>query len=358
MVKRHAKTKRSAQDANSDHSSVLLREQVSGTQAKHTQISDECGDTQTEFRVNTPRISDNLSSTRMWSKLSDKIDRQYDLLRELNENTRKQIIECEERIVKSFELKLLIIEKEISDFKEKICGLETVAGEVNTLKKELTMAMDTINRLESEYNENRVLKNDIENLKLKVQRQENNTVASDLRLNGVPYVENENLLRIFNDICKVLNTTTPAIKSIFRLRNQNNKRENISPDAVIIVRMWSPYDKNFFLKTLSIFKKNNKDFNFRLRHIGFNSDSPLFVNENLTQTNYQILQAAVRLKRQKRIHSAFTIRGMVHIKQHPDDRAFRIDEIDQLSSLQMFFPEHHGTEISTSHRQVNSEHEI
>lgn len=117
--------------------------------------------------------------------------------------------------------------------------------------------MEKVTRLESETGEIQNLKNEIQTLKLKMQRQENNIVASDLRINGVPYVENENLISIFNEICKVVNIEIPAIKSIFRLKNQNNKRDNNSPDAVIIVRMWSPYDTNFFLKILSSFKKAN-----------------------------------------------------------------------------------------------------
>lgn len=360
MVKRHTKAKRSAQDASlSDQSSLTTGEQVPFTTTNtqtNIQSSNECGDSQTQSRVNvsnTPRITDQLSSTRMWSKLSDKMDRQHELMRELNESTRKQIIECEERIVKTFESKLQIMEKEISYFKEKICALESVAGEINIFRKELTMAMEKVTRLESETGEIQNLKNEIQTLKLKMQRQENNIVASDLRINGVPYVENENLISIFNEICKVVNIEIPAIKSIFRLKNQNNKRDNNSPDAVIIVRMWSPYDKNFFLKILSSFKKNNKDFYFRLRQIGFDSNSPFFVNENLTQTNYQILQAAVRLKRQKRLHSAFTIRGLVYVKRQPDDKAFRIDEYDQLSRLDMFFPDHHGSETVANHGETN-----
>lgn len=348
MVKRNAKSKRSAQDASlSDQSSLASREQVSCAQTSN-HLNEECVDKQLEHRanlINTPRISDQFSSTRMWSKLSEKIDKQYDLMREHNESTRKQIRECEERISEMFRMKIQIIERELVDVKEKLCALQTVSVEINELKNELTVANEKIIRLELKLNEPQMLQTEIQNLKLKVQRHENSAIASDLRINGIPFVENENLFHIFNDICKTINISTPAIKSIFRLKNLNNKRDSNSPDAVIIVRMCSPYDKNFFLKTLSFLRKNNKDFRLCLRQIGFESNMQFFINENLTQTNYQILQAANRLKRQKRLHGAFTIHGLVYIKQHPDDRAVRIDELDQLSDLDVFTPICHGTHV-------------
>lgn len=353
MSKRRTKPKRIALDASlSDQSLLMPGEQASVLKLKA--INDE-NEKQTPNRVNTPRISDQLSSTRIWSKLSEKIDKQYELMRELNDSIGKQIIECEERILNAFELKIKTFEQQISSFNDKICALEAVADEIICFKRDLSNAMGKISHLESESEQNQQLRNEIEILKVKMRTHENSTVACDLRINGVPYTNNENLKTYFENICKVVNTPTPAIKSIFRLNNKNNKNDNISPDAVIIIRMWSPYDKNFFLKVLSSFRKNNKNFNFCLRHIGLDSNCQFFINENLTQNNYQILQAAVRLKRQKKIHSAFTIRGSVYIKKGPDDNAHRIDEYPQLSCLDSFFPNHIETVSTANHPETNYE---
>lgn len=91
-----------------------------------------------------------------------------------------------------------------------------------------------------------------------MQRQENSFVASDLRITGIPYNKNENLLAVFKQICDVLNIPTPAIKSLYRLQNHNNKDKDYSPNAVIIVKLCSPYDKNFILKCLANYRKANK----------------------------------------------------------------------------------------------------
>lgn len=138
---------------------------------------------------------------------------------------------------------------------------------------------------------------------------------------------------IFCSICETIKTTVPAIKSIYRLQNLNNKKQTFSRDAVIMVKMCSPYDKNFFLKSLASFKKHNKDFSFRLRHIGFNSDNKFYINENLTKTNFQIFRAAVRLKKKNRIYSVFTMRGFVYIKKTAEDNAMEIDDIELLYNL-------------------------
>lgn len=177
------------------------------------------------------------------------------------------------------------------------------------------------------------MQDEINALKYKVKQQENVNVASELRLNEIPYKPNENLLNIFDQICNTINTTVPAIKTIYRLQNHNNKQKTDSRDAVIIVKFWSPYDKNYFLKTLSNWRKNNPRFFFTLRDIGENSDNKFYVNENLTSTNFKILRAATRLKKEHRIYSAFTIRGLVYVKISANDQAIHIDELEHLNNL-------------------------
>lgn len=104
-------------------------------------------------------------------------------------------------------------------------------------------------------------------------------------------------MNIFGDICSTIRISIPAIKSMFRLQNENNKIKKNSPDVPIIVKMWSPYDKNFFLKSLAGFKKMNKDFYFTLNDVGLGSNTKLCINESLIQSNYQILREAKRMKR-------------------------------------------------------------
>lgn len=127
----------------------------------------------------------------------------------------------------------------------------------------------------------------------------------------------------------------PPTKSIFRLQNKNNKSKQFSADAVIIVKLMSPYDKNYFLKTLNEFRKINK-CNLTLDMLGFDTNRPFYINENLTHSNYLILQDAIRLKRNNVIQSAYTFRGLVYVKRTTNDQPICIDRIEV---LQQFYGE-------------------
>ena len=283
----------------------------------------------------SPMVSDHVSSTRMWLNLSDKIDRQNKLICEL----KNSMVECKESLMKEFESKFESIRDEIADVKAKMSEFEKVATEMQKYQCEvenLKQKLLSVDEIDTDFKN---IKNVIGLLKSKVQKQENATVAADVRINGIPCQNNENLINIFNAICHTINTPVPSLQSIVRLQNQNNKFAKDSPDAVIIVKMLSPYDKNYFMKSMSLYKKANKNFSFCLRHIGLDSDSKFFINENLTQENYKILQASLRLKRQNELCSAFTIRGNVYVKKDMNEKAVLVEEIGNLSNLDELFRE-------------------
>lgn len=105
-------------------------------------------------------------------------------------------------------------------------------------------------------NEIKGLYAEIKMLKSQTNRQDNLSVASDLRINCIPFVQNENPNDIFGRICSALGISTPAFKSIYRMQSKNgNSKETNSPDAVILVKHHSPNDKNFILISYRQFRK-------------------------------------------------------------------------------------------------------
>lgn len=189
---------------------------------------------------------------------------------------------------------------------------------MSEMKNEIVAVTERVVRLETLTGEIMALKNEIKTLKIQSLKNANSIVACDLRINGIPYTDQENLSQIFDTICKTISISTPPTKSIYRLQNRNNKAKDVSPDAVIIVKLFSPYDKNFFLKSLGIYKKINKT-NLMLQHIGFQSQKTFNINENLTNTNYKIFREALTLKKRQILHSAYTFRGLVYVKRAKDD---------------------------------------
>lgn len=264
----------------------------------------------------TPRLTNTESPLKFITIMDKRFDK---LTEQIQTMIQAKFSEYKEDLLNEIDKRFNIIQSGLHDVTERVTQLETVAVEIISMQDE------------------------IKTLKTKLKRQENNTVACDLRLNEIPFNENEDLYDYFVKICATINVSVPAIKSIFRLRNQNNKNKNNSKDAVIIVKMWSPYDKNFFLKSLANFRKSNKDFFFCLRHLGFQSDNKFYVNENLTSHNFNILCAAVRLKKNHHIYSAFTMRGLVYIKKTANDHVVQIDNIEHLYKL---FPGSEAPNIS------------
>lgn len=249
----------------------------------------------------TPRLSTNDSPF----KLINLVDRRFDKIMD----TMKSLIEeSEVRMLKEIDKRFDELKSDLLDINNRVAKIETVTGELEHLKIE------------------------VGNLRAQLNRQENSLIASDLRINGIPYMENEDLYGLFKMICETLSITTPAVKSIYRLQNHNNKIDTYSPDAVIMVKLFSPYDKNFVLKSMANFRKTNKT-SLLLNNIGIDSDRQFYINENLTSNNFKILQAALRLKKTNKIKSAITIRGLVYIRLNNEDKNFRVDNMDELEKF-------------------------
>lgn len=257
----------------------------------------------TENLANSPRIAD--SSFRLLQILDNRLEKQSE---SISSEIKAMIKESEDRILTEINKKITEMRVDLNNVIERVSYLETAMCEISNLKTE------------------------IKDLKIKALKQANSLVACDIRLNGIPYTEGENLPLYFENICQTINIPTPVVKSIYRLQNKNNKHQNYSPDAVIIVKLHSPYDKNYFLKTLSEFRRNTKS-NLSLSILGFQTETNFYIKENLTHSNYQILQAAVRLRKQNQVHSAYTYRGLVYIKHFVNDNPICIEHINMLDTL-------------------------
>lgn len=264
----------------------------------------------------TPRLPNIDSPFRLLQLLDSRFEKQTEALTKLMKTL---VMESEHRILSK---------------------IEQIEDNMIELKKSLIDVTTRVSKLESVSDEITSLKSDLNELKLQHLRQENSLVACDLRINGIPFYDDEDLPGIFDDICHTLDIKTPSVKAIYRLQNRNNKNRNNSPDAVIIVKLMSPYDKNFLLKSLAGFRKANR-CSLMLKHIGFKSgnseryksDDPIYINENLTSTNYSIFISALRLKRSNHLRSVFTMRGLVYVKNDNTEQPVRIDNLQQLNEF-------------------------
>lgn len=98
--------------------------------------------------------------------------------------------------------------------------------------------------------------------------------------------KDENLPELFKNACNMLQLEPIDFKSIFRVTNMKTARN--FPDPTIVVNLFKPYEKNFFLKISSEFIRANKK-QLTLNMIGFGGNVSFYVNENRTPHNYKIL---------------------------------------------------------------------
>lgn len=274
----------------------------------------ECQQEHNQENINkTPRLSNYDSPHRIVQLIGKRFEKE-------TENIKQMITESESRL-------LTVIDKSMSDFRKEMSKLtDRLINLTNRVEK-----METVsNEIDLIKNDLDLMKDEIKNIKIQQLKHDNLQVACDLRINGVPSADGENLFQIFDKLCDTLNISTPTVKSIYRINNTRNNRN--STDTVILVNLKSPYDKNFILKNISLFRKSKKT-NLQLKHVGIDSNNPFYVNENLTANNYKIFQNALKLKKQKHFDSVFTLRGLIYIRYSRMESPILIESIDQLNQL-------------------------
>lgn len=289
---------------------------------------------------------DSISATRVWqwldkkfSKLNESISERFTQIHilltdgesriadHITEKVKGLIKECENRLLNEIDKRFCELREEITDLTERVTQLETVAGEIVTLKTQIN-ELKTQTQFESQIDGK--MKNEIKILKHQINKQENLAVSCDLRINGVPFTATENLHEHFGNICHAINFNTPSYKSIYRVNNRNNSRN--AQDGTIIVKLFTPFDKNAILRALALFKRNQR-CQLRLCHIGYESNQHIYINENLTSINFKILQAALNLKRKNIVSSAFSLRGLIYIKCVSTDEPELIKDITDLNKF-------------------------
>lgn len=250
------------------------------------------------------------------------------LLREseyiMTEVIKKSIKESEE---KHFE----VIKNMLKESEERI--LAVIKEKVNNLTNEITSITERVNKLEKKILEDVNVVGEIMELKRKILKQENSVVAGSIRIVGIPYYENEDLNTIIENICNSLNLKTPQIENVYRLNKIYKNNKPYKPtDEVIVAKFHSPFEKNFLLKTISKYRHDNQK-TLSLRQAGFDSDEPIYVNENLTPHNHKIFKEAQLYKKSKKIKSAFTLRGLVYVRKFDSDEPVLLEFPDDLKML-------------------------
>lgn len=287
-----------------------------------------------ESAKRTPRLSD--SPLRLLQIVDKQLERQTE---DLHKQIRELLQQSEARLLDQLEKrlceKLTEMRMELDGVVERVTKLESELGasitsnnnKLSELKADIANVMNKAENTNTVSSDDIELKTEVNNLRFKIMQQENTAVACELRIDGIPYYDCENPYMIFCSICESLNIETPNVKAIYRLKTRSNI---IAP--TILVKLSSPYEKNYVLKSISNYRRRNKDL-LRLFLLNFDSNAPFYINENLSQTNYKIFNKALKMKKDGTVFSVFTVRGIVHVMKGEMDKAVRIDLINELDEL-------------------------
>lgn len=99
-----------------------------------------------------------------------------------------------------------------------------------------------------------------------------------------------------------------------------------------MIKFNTPYEKNYFLRIVAAHRRKFKS-PLRLSNAGFQSDTPFYINENLTPHNYGIFKTALGLKKDMVLKTVFTLRGIVYVKQNENDEPINIIFPEQLNQF-------------------------
>lgn len=89
----------------------------------------------------------------------------------------------------------------------------------------------------------------------------------------------------------------------------------------VIIKFANIYSRSIFHVKHFAFTKNDT---LKLSHIGIDSDNRIFINENLSKHNLDLLRRAKKFKKNGKITAAYSYDGMVCVYHRKDDKKHQI----------------------------------
>jgi len=191
-----------------------------------------------------------------------------------------------------------------------VTKIENLTETVSSVEKSISFCSDQIYdfsvKLESAINKmsimeakivtmklnNNKLNKEVNTLKEKLNSLEQATLIYNLEISNFPKTQNENIIFIYISIivksvsnCLNCSLDNNDIIDSFRLKSNDNKVGNI------MVRLNSNSTKNEIMKNIKLRWKNRNTLTAKHVYSNFN-DTPIFINDQLTQYNKKLLWLA------------------------------------------------------------------
>lgn len=147
--------------------------------------------------------------------------------------------------------------------------------------------------------------------------------AVELIVSGVPYQANENLAQLFANISTVLGYQSGQLP-IVDLQRLSKLPIAAGSTPPILIQFALRNVRNEF------YRRYMGSRSLTLRHLGFDAENRVFINENLTKLSRVIRAEALKLKKSGSVVQVYTRNGAVFVKRRGATEAEQVRSIDQL----------------------------
>lgn len=218
----------------------------------------------------------------------------------------------ETKLINKIECEIKLITERANEIEDRVASIESELGSIDKLSTEIDC-----------------LRKEIEEIKSKEKNSTVGDIGTDAVIFGIPFGEAENLKSTFDLVCRYIDYLAPQIRDIFRVRPKTTVNQN---NTVVIVKFYTPFDRNRTLKAFSDFRRKNKGI-VSMRSAGIECDTAFRIYESLDAPNRKVLQLATKQKREKKLWSAFSIRGKVYVRLQRNSEALYIPNEEALMRL-------------------------
>lgn len=212
---------------------------------------------------------------------------------------------------------------------------QKLSEQMNSLGKEIKESLQsqiaqTNQRMDSiETNVNKQLttiQSDVSSCIEKISNTENEIARlsklNELRINGIPYSNEENIHQHFNAIAQLIgfDSSIPThIPSLTRTYSRNKTTKQMQPSTTIIAKFVAKHIRDeFYSAYLGKIAKNNP---LTPEMINLPKGNRLLISESLTVNNSKIFSVCMQLKKEKTLAQVFTQDGLVCIKSIKTNKA-------------------------------------
>lgn len=229
------------------------------------------------------------------------------------------------------------IADELGDLKEAmslIRKLETsvqfMSDEFDRVKSELQGYKEANQLIQKE---NKLLKNTVSDLSVRVNLLEQNTRQQNIEINGVPENKSENLINTVVQLGKVVSSKLKESCIMSAVRVRKLDPSSTSPRA-IVVKMSSTSARDEILASVMNYNKKHPDHKLNSHLLGYGgAKKSVFVSEHLSPLNKQIHAATRKAARDKQYKYVWVRDGRILVRKTDGAQAKQVRSLEAVELL-------------------------